>query len=280
MQAVFRVGPVSLSEMGTFSAATVDEYETRVASVMRALVDPEPSTPKVREKRSRLLTQVKQAFRKERVLALRGEDIGAHRLVSSFVIDDGLTADLALRNGAMHVVETADATGDQDALRRAVSEIAVAALVLERARMKFGENETKTKLVYSASPEIEKVALPSLDAAAHQGTELVNWLSVDDRAKFINTLSSVAEPVPRKRQSRMLVARFANSNTDGAASRGRRSRRPALTRISDTAHSGTMQIGHARTFRDIDEPARGDAQLNITRTRVRRKPTPHRGTAA
>ena len=210
MRALFRVGPVSLSELGSFSAETAESYETRVASVMRALVEPEPSAPKVREKRSRLLTQVKQAFRRERVLAQRGENIEAHRLVSAFAIDEGLTADLALRNGAMHIVETADATGEQDALRKAVAEIAVSALVLERARMKFGENETKTKLVYSASSSIEKAAIPSLDAAAHQGTELVNWLSAHDRERFINSLSSLAEPVPRKRKTKMLHAEFAN----------------------------------------------------------------------
>jgi hypothetical protein len=63
---------------------------------------------------------------------------------------------------------------NEDSLRKAISEIGVAALVLERARMKFGDDQTHAKLVYSASLLLEKIARPSLDAAAHQGTQLIN----------------------------------------------------------------------------------------------------------
>jgi hypothetical protein len=198
-------GPISLSQLGTFVAHDASAYEERLSTIMKAMVDTEPAAAKHREKRSKLLTQVKRIFRQERVLAKRDEDLSSHRIVSGYALDEGLVADLVLRNGAMHVVETVDASGSEDSLRKAISEVAVAALVLERARMKFGTDRTKAKLVYSASASLEKVARPSLDAAAHQGAELTNWASADERNKFIHSLAMLATPVPSKNRKTKFV---------------------------------------------------------------------------
>lgn len=205
---LFRGGPIALSESGSFELTDEAEYEGRVAALMRTLVDPEPGRPKIHEKRSKLLTEVKIAFRRERVLAQPGENIDSHRLVPRFEIDEGLTADLVLRNGAMHVIETVDASGDREPARRAIADIGVAALVFERARMKFGEKDTKARLVYNASATLERVAQPSLKAAEHQGASLINWASLDDRGKFVDSLMGLAIPVPKKRKGRAVLADF------------------------------------------------------------------------
>ncbi len=202
-----RIGPLSLSRIGTFEAADAQAYENRITSIFRSMVDPEPSLPRIREKRSKLLTQVKTLFRHERVLAKKDETIDSHRIVPSYQLDEGLVADLVLRNGYYHVVETIDASNDDDSLRRAIGDIGVAALVLERARMKFGEKNTKARLVYSASAALERIALPSLQAAANQGAELTNWASADERVKFVNSLTSLATPIERKRKGN--TVRFA-----------------------------------------------------------------------
>jgi hypothetical protein len=198
------VGPVTLSPMGTFEASDAATYEARLEAILKSMVDPEPAPPRMREKRSRLLTQVKDLFRRERVLATKDETLEAHRIVPSFELDEGLVADFVLKNGSMHVVETVDASSDTESLNKAISAIAVSALVLERARMKYGKDETKARLVYSATASLEKVAMPSLEAAHHQGAELTNWASADDRTRFIHSLSSLATPVPRKRRARVV----------------------------------------------------------------------------
>ena len=72
--------------------------------------------------------------------------------------------------------------------------------------MKFGNSKTKARLVYNASPALEDVARPSLDAAANQGAELTNWASADDRHKFIYALTSLATPIVAHRRGR--VRRF------------------------------------------------------------------------
>jgi hypothetical protein len=192
-------GPIAFSELGEFVADTAAAYEERVSSILKALVEAEPSTPRSREKRSRLLTSVKSVFRKERVLAQRGEDLLSHRVVPKYQVDNGLVADFVLKNGAMHVVETVDATGDEAQVRKAVAEIGVAALVLEASRMKFGQSTT-TQLVYAASPALERIAEPALLAAQHQGAKLINWESNADRESFVHMMSQLATPVPRKRR--------------------------------------------------------------------------------
>jgi hypothetical protein len=193
-----QVGPLKLSEFGTFRAENVNAYEARLAQIFKSMIDPEPALPRMREKRSKLLTQVKSFFRQERVLAKRNEGLDSHRIVAGLELDEGLTADLVLKNGAMHIVETVDASGDESSLRKAIGEIGTAALVLERARMKFGEQQTKSRIVYAASSSLERVAMPSLEAAQHQGAEIINWASADDRNKFIRSLASLATPIERK----------------------------------------------------------------------------------
>ncbi len=197
--------PLTLSDFGTFVADNVDQYETRVASLLRALVEPEPGRAQPREKRSRLLTAVKTQFRSHKVLARAGETIDSHRLVPKFEIDEGLTADLALRNGVMHVIETVDAGGEEDSLKHTIAQIGVAALVLERAKMNFGD-ETKRRLVYTASSAMERIATPSLEAAAHQGVMLTNWASADEQRQFIEGLSALASPIQPKRKRQVSAA--------------------------------------------------------------------------
>jgi hypothetical protein len=156
-----RMGPLALSPPGTFSAEDAAAYETRIESIFKAMVDPEPPLARAHQKRSNLVAQIKKAFKDARVLAAKDETIDSHRVIRSLILDEGLVADFALKNGAMHIIETVDASGDESSPRRAVSEIAVSGLVLERARMTYGV-QTVTRIVYSASPALEKVAAPSL----------------------------------------------------------------------------------------------------------------------
>lgn len=196
--AISAIAPLQLSPLGAFVARDATAYEERIQAILKTMVLSEPATKKVREKRSKLLKQVKTVFRQERVLAKKDEDLSSHRIVPGFELDEGLVADLVLRNGAFHVVETVDASGDEGSLRKAISEVGIAALVLERARMRFGADQVKARLVYSASASLEKIARPSFDAAEHQGAELINWASADERNKFVHSLAMLATPVPKK----------------------------------------------------------------------------------
>lgn len=195
---------IKFSELGQFAAHSLDSYEARIKSILKAMVEPEPAPAKLRKKRSKLMMQIKTIFRREGVLAKKGEDLESHRVVTSLELDEGLVADFVLKNGSMHIVETVDASGETETVRKAIGDIGVSALVLERARMKYNEIKTNTTLVYNASAHIERMAEPSLQAAAHQGAELYNWSSESDRSRLINTFVSLAEPVTTKRGMRQV----------------------------------------------------------------------------
>lgn len=185
------------SSMGTFDAQSSFDYENAIASLLQKLVEPEPAPARAAKARSsRLLSTLKKALRQERILARKDETIDSHRVVSNYQIVEGLAANLVLKNGAMHVFEAVDALSDDASPIKVFKDIGYSTLVFEQARMTFGETTTCARLIYQASADMERVAKPALDAAAHQGAELVNWESREDRVKLVTTLTTLAEPIP------------------------------------------------------------------------------------
>jgi hypothetical protein len=178
-----------------FSAHSHAAYEEVTGRLLKALIEPEPPRMKPTHKRTKLASTFKKVLRKERLLARPGEDLDAHRVVSNLQIAEGLAADFVLKNGAMHVIETVDASDEEVSPRRVVSEIAISALVLEQSRMTYGEQGTTTRIVYDASAAVERIAMTSLMTAAHQGAELVNWASHEDRTRLLALLASLATPL-------------------------------------------------------------------------------------
>jgi len=194
------LSPIALSSPGRFFAESADAYEAVVRRLVAQLIEPESAPirgPKL--KRTRLLSSVKAAFRSEKVLAKKGETLDSHRIVMNEELAEGLNADMLLKNGAMHIVQTVDASHSERS-RHAIQEIGISALVFEQARIRFGADSTRPKLVYAANSQLETSIGPALHAAEHQGADLINWESRDDRVRFVVHLSSLAEPAePQKR---------------------------------------------------------------------------------
>lgn len=194
------LAPVLFSSLGLLHSPSFSEYENSVASLLQKLVEPEPAPQKIiRGRPSGLLSSLKKAFKQERVLARKGDDIESHRIVPKHPVGEGFEADLVLKNGRMHVFQVVDASSDEHSVRRIRGDIALSAMLFEQARMTFGGEETKTRLVYQASSSVETIAAPALHVAEHQGAELINWESNDDRLKFIHEISSLATPIPDKK---------------------------------------------------------------------------------
>lgn len=193
-------GAFDFSPIGYFEAHSQDAYEQRISLLMKSFVEPEPAQKRgYRGKVTKLTAALRQAFRSDRVLAQRGEDLGAHRVVPNVELATGLVADFVLKNGAMHVIETVDASSEASSGIRAIKDIALSALTIEQARMTYGDNSTIGRLVYQASAETEAMASSALLAAEHQHIELINWASGDDQRKLLTTVATLAIPLPRKR---------------------------------------------------------------------------------
>ncbi|GGE19710.1 hypothetical protein GCM10011529_27860 [Polymorphobacter glacialis] len=116
-----------------------------------------------------------------------------------------MAADFVLKNGAMHIIETVDAATEESSARKLVSDIAVSALVLEQSRMNFGINNTRSKIVFDISSSLDRLAAPSLMAAEHQGAELFNWASDEDRKRLIESVTNLAIPYEDKRRKNSSV---------------------------------------------------------------------------
>lgn len=201
MDALSRVSALAFSPVGRFFADSAGEYEISIHRLLTQLVEPEPAPIKARPgKKTRLLSSIKSAFKSEKVLARKGEGIESHRIVLNQSLADGLNADLILKNGALHITQTVDAS-HIDRARRAIQEIGISSLVFEQAKINFGSNSTVPRLVYSADSQMESSISAALGAAEHQGASLINWESRDDRSRFIVEMSSLAEPDERQHRA-------------------------------------------------------------------------------
>ena len=198
LSALKEVAPFEFSPLAQFTAHSLNAYEQQVSLLLRSFVEPEPAPMKAfRGKGTKLVTSLKSAFKSGRVLAQRGEDLEAHRVVPNVELATGLVADFVLKNGAMHVIETVDASGEASVLIKAIKDIALSALTIEQARMTYGDAATIGRLVYQASAQTEAMAGSALLAAEHQRIELINWASLDDQRKLLTTISTLAIPLPR-----------------------------------------------------------------------------------
>lgn len=187
---------LKFGSLGKFEAASAEAYEIYVRHLVNMLVEPEPNDRKNKSVNSKLFTSFKNELRNRRILAREGEDISSHRIVENWKIEEGLSADFALKNGHLHLIKTVDAFADEIPIKRVVQDIAVSSLVLEAARVVYGKDNVKGRIIYAANARSEAFAMPSLETAAHQGAELINWASAYDRRIFIDRLSDLAAPLP------------------------------------------------------------------------------------
>jgi hypothetical protein len=179
---------------GSFDPGSVGLSEHYIADLLDRYVDPEPAPLKpVKKRHTRLRQEMVRAFRLERVLAKPSEGLESHRIIYRHRLAEGVEADFVLKNGAFHVVESVDASSDEVTLQRSLYEIAMSTLTFEHAKIGFGNNSVRSRLVYQASASLEKALTPSLYAAEHQGAEVINWKSGEARSRFIENLAKIAE---------------------------------------------------------------------------------------
>jgi hypothetical protein len=152
------------SFVGQFQAIDDSQYESKVLGLLRRLVLPiEP--PRVLESRqkpqSRLRTRLRAQFKNQGLFSVNPEDISNHKVVGQYPInvEQGLYAEFALQNGAMHVTETIDFDVQSSSLRAKVMEAQAKTFVLDAAADHFGR-DTRRYVVVSGS--YRKHAQPSV----------------------------------------------------------------------------------------------------------------------
>lgn len=149
--------------VGQFQAVENSQYEEKITGLMKRLILPVelPKSVEAKPRQRRLRTKLRNQFKKQGLFSTNPDDIEDHKIVGQYpiVADQGLFAEFALKNGAMHVTETIDFDVQSSSLRTKVLEAQAKTLVLASATEHFGPS-THRYVVISGSNR--KHAQPSI----------------------------------------------------------------------------------------------------------------------
>jgi hypothetical protein len=203
LQKLEALSPFRFSPLAKFIAATPAAYENEIALILRSFVEPEPALKMApKGKVTALTVALRKTFREDRVLAAKGEDLSAHRIVPNVELAAGMVADFVLKNGAMHIFETVDASSEGLTPLSIAKSVGLSAITIEQARINYGDAVTVARLIYQATAQTETLITPALLAAEHQGAELINWSSSEDQRRLRVTIADLAVPLPKRGEGR------------------------------------------------------------------------------
>ena len=185
-----RIGMVELSDLGQFVADAGIEYEDRVDDLLTRLVKPTVAPREAGHQSSKLHSQVRSIIKDAKILGRNNSDIENHLIVQNFPIssDKGLYADFVGKNSKFYVTETLDFRVGRGLFGVKFNESAKSALVLREARQKFGDS--RRILMYAASDQTQPQVKPHLNLLEEFTTDIFNFESANDRARYISTLTS------------------------------------------------------------------------------------------
>lgn len=180
----------SLMPLGSV-AARGREPQDILHSLMTELVTP-PVRKRARKpaSHSRLNVELSTLFRQAQILGTEPGDIGRHKVVPRFPIDEevGLYAEFALRNGKLHVTETVDfRVKDRSTKKR---EAEAKALVLVQALETVGRGDLQRYVVVSGA---DADTQSSLNLLERYTDHLVVREDPSDWNGYINRMAAAAK---------------------------------------------------------------------------------------
>lgn len=191
---------------GEFFAHNEADLEGHITGLLRRYVEPElgPAKP-IKKKSAKLRKSIREALKAQNILAKHAEEFNNHKVIANHKLSEGIVIDFILKNSAMHICEAVDLADENVSIAKSIKEIAMSALTFEHAKMAYEGMSVMPRLIYRASAQIEKVIGPSLAAVSHQGAELVNWESGEQRSTLIDNLSEAAVPYPRSKDENYFI---------------------------------------------------------------------------
>jgi hypothetical protein len=147
----------------------------------------------LRKDRGKLHLQLKNWFKSSKIYSPRVSDLSKGKIVSSYPIDvsDDLYADFALKNGAVHIIESLDLRGVDRVTKSVRGEVGLTAVLLDQARLQL-------------SPESKRIAVTAADdysvvrAAVHlvgrYADEVLALESAEDRRRLADFIGESLNP--------------------------------------------------------------------------------------
>lgn len=182
------LGAWKLSEsLGRFVYNDEHEYTKRVTDALSSLVDVRARNRKERQEKSRLFIDIKNAFSMNGWLGRNQKDIENHMIVPRYKLspETGVSAEFALRNGKLHVLETVDfRTSTLSAKRQeAMSKALVFDLAYEL------ENESVNAYVVLAGG-LQKEAAPTVNLLNRYAENVLHWEDQSDMKGLMDMMAT------------------------------------------------------------------------------------------
>ena len=204
------MAPLHLSETGgTILAESQDDLEAQVEGLLERLVMPPRTTaaaarPRVR--RSGLHSQLTTWLRAQHLYSSKIQDLSKNRVVSGYPlsVSEELFAEFALKNGAIHVIETLDLRGHSSYTKPLRNEASHKALVLDLAQDELQDTSQRIAVIAADDYSTMKPAVSMLNRKA---STVVSMDSANDRqwlADFVAKslhLSTLLDPMAETPQT-------------------------------------------------------------------------------
>lgn len=166
---------LTLSNNGWFDAENDISYEATVKDILRKFVM-RPKPIRVREGSS-VVSEISSVLRHANILASPTEPLESGLVVRHYRVGDGLEADFAQMNGALHVAAVLDLRANSPQLAQA----ALKGVVLDQAKRKFPSATVHSVGIFAAAPERLGELHDNLAILRPYADDVMNWEDPHDR---------------------------------------------------------------------------------------------------
>lgn len=187
-------GPITIDEEpGQLIADSLTSLDDLIHALLKRLVStPEKtfSLPAINTitPRSKLNSQLKNWFRSSRIFSSKVSDLNKGKVVSGYPVsaDEDLFADFALKNGAIHIIETMDLRGVDRPTKSLRGEAGWKSILLDQAG-KILSSDTKRIAVVSADDY--SAFRPLIGMMERYADDLISMESASDRQRLADFVS-------------------------------------------------------------------------------------------
>lgn len=177
---------------GLITYHSEQEYERKVEMMMQSIVEPSKKKNKQRTvEQTKLIADIKMTFDFYGWLGQRKQDIDNHMVVHKYPLDDALdmTADFALMNGRLNVIEVVDLRSGLSTPKR--NEVRSKALIYDFAKHLDNKGATGYSVIAGAQDNVD--AKPYLNLLERYADDVFHYEAVDDMNLFIHKVSKALD---------------------------------------------------------------------------------------
>ncbi len=187
----FFQGSITLSSIGTFTADTAFEYEENVSTINKLYISPIKASKKSHVTQKRIITELKEEFERFGIMGKNVNEIHDHKVVQGYPLseEEGLYAELLLKNGVYHLTETLDFRSSN--LKQKLGDTAVKAITMNTAKTVWDEG-VNTFLVYAAEASQERTYAQQINLVNGYADKMFNLLSTSDMSAYFEHMIEAA----------------------------------------------------------------------------------------